>query len=116
MRRKRFCGARTRRGTPCQCKAIETKRGAWRCRLHGGFSTGPKTAEGRARIAAAVRQRGSSYTPELPDRRSYTPELADLSTGPKSPEGKARISAAARQRWAAYRAGKAAAEMKADTG
>ena len=57
MRKKRFCGARTRRGTPCQCKAIETKRGAWRCRLHGGLSTGPKTAEGRARIAAAQRAR-----------------------------------------------------------
>jgi hypothetical protein len=68
MRRKRFCGARTRRGTPCQCKAIRTKRGAWRCRLHGGLSTGPKTPEGRARIAAAVRQRGSSYTPDLADR------------------------------------------------
>ncbi len=24
-----------------------------RCRLHGGLSTGPKSAEGRARIAAA---------------------------------------------------------------
>src|SRR5262245_9494744 len=57
MRQKRFCGARTRRGTPCQCKAIETKRGAWKCRLHGGLSTGPKTAEGRERIAAAQRAR-----------------------------------------------------------
>jgi len=26
-----------------------------KCRLHGGMSTGPKTAEGRARIAAATR-------------------------------------------------------------
>ena len=28
-----------------------------RCRLHGGKSTGPKTPEGRARIAAAQRLR-----------------------------------------------------------
>lgn len=57
MRQKRHCGARTRRGTPCQGKAIQTKRGAWRCRLHGGLSSGPKTPEGRERIAAAQRAR-----------------------------------------------------------
>ena len=57
VRQKRFCGARTRRGTPCQCKAIETKRGALRCRLHGGLSTGPKSIEGRARIAAGQHAR-----------------------------------------------------------
>jgi hypothetical protein len=28
-----------------------------RCRLHGGLSTGPKTQEGRERIAEAQRQR-----------------------------------------------------------
>lgn len=57
MRQKIKCGARTRRGTPCQCKAIRTKRGAMRCRLHGGLSTGPRTIEGRARISEAMRQR-----------------------------------------------------------
>jgi hypothetical protein len=51
LRQKRHCGARTRRGTPCQCKALKTKRGAWRCRLHGGLSTGPRTAEGASRSA-----------------------------------------------------------------
>jgi hypothetical protein len=61
MRQKRFCGARTRRGSPCQCKAIQTKRGAWRCKLHGGLSTGPITAEGRARISAAMRARWSLW-------------------------------------------------------
>ena len=55
MRPKILCQATTKRGTPCQCKAIETKRGAWRCKLHGGLSSGPKTPEGRARIAAAQR-------------------------------------------------------------
>ena len=44
------CGARTRRGTACQKPPLAGKN---RCRLHGGLSTGPRTAEGKARIAAA---------------------------------------------------------------
>ena len=44
------CGARTRRGTACQKPPLA---GKTRCRLHGGLSTGPKTPEGKARIAAA---------------------------------------------------------------
>ena len=42
------CEARTRRGTPCQCKALPNGR----CKLHGGASTGPKTPEGKRRSAA----------------------------------------------------------------
>ena len=45
-----LCGAKTRSGKPCAKYPMNEKR---RCRLHGGLSTGPKTAEGRARIAAA---------------------------------------------------------------
>ncbi|NEX19760.1 hypothetical protein G3480_05430 [Thiorhodococcus mannitoliphagus] len=41
---KPICGARTRRGTRCQCKPV---RGG-RCKLHGGASTGPTTTEGKA--------------------------------------------------------------------
>ena len=44
------CGARTRAGCPCRAPAIS---GKLRCRMHGGRSTGPRTPEGRARIAAA---------------------------------------------------------------
>ena len=44
------CAAKTRKGTACQ---KPTLRGKTRCRLHGGLSTGPKTPEGKARIAAA---------------------------------------------------------------
>jgi hypothetical protein len=40
------CGAKTRGGTVCQCPAMPNGR----CRLHGGLSTGPKTAEGIDRI------------------------------------------------------------------
>lgn len=44
------CLAKTRAGTPCKNPAITGKE---RCRMHGGKSTGPRTAEGKARIAAA---------------------------------------------------------------
>ena len=44
------CCARTRRGTACQKPPLN---GKTRCRLHGGLSTGPRTVEGKARIAAA---------------------------------------------------------------
>ena len=44
------CGAKTRRGTACQ-RPAKKKNG--RCRLHGGTSSGPRTEQGRAKIAAA---------------------------------------------------------------
>ncbi|UDL87039.1 hypothetical protein LGH82_17630 [Mesorhizobium sp. PAMC28654] len=49
-----LCGARARTGNPCQ---MRVEPGKAKCRLHGGLSTGPKTAEGKARIAAATRDR-----------------------------------------------------------
>ncbi len=49
-----LCGARTRSGSSCMKKAEAGRR---RCRLHGGASTGPRTAEGKARNAAATRAR-----------------------------------------------------------
>ena len=48
------CGARTRKGHPCRNRSEPGRR---RCKFHGGKSTGPRTAEGRARIAAAMRER-----------------------------------------------------------
>ena len=49
------CGARTRAGGSCQARAVwdmendrpRTPNG--RCRMHGGLSTGPRTAEGKRR-------------------------------------------------------------------
>ena len=49
------CGARTRRGTACQKLPMKGKK---RCKLHGGLSSGPKSAEGKARIAAAHYRHG----------------------------------------------------------
>ena len=48
------CGAKTRSGGKC---ALRVEPGKKKCRLHGGLSTGPKTKEGRERIAAANRER-----------------------------------------------------------
>jgi hypothetical protein len=48
------CGARTRRGSRCKCPAMSNGR----CRLHGGLSTGPRTAEGIERIRQAVTKHG----------------------------------------------------------
>lgn len=53
------CGAKTtRKGTPCRNKS---EPGRKRCKFHGGRSTGPKTAEGRERIAAAQRTRWARW-------------------------------------------------------
>jgi hypothetical protein len=54
------CGARTRAGECCRQPAMKNGR----CRMHGGLSTGPRTAEGRARCAAARRTHGF-YSAEM---------------------------------------------------
>ncbi|WP_202948545.1 HGGxSTG domain-containing protein [Nitrolancea hollandica] len=58
------CGAKTRRGTPCQAPANWPKGSPQprngRCRMHGGLSTGPKTQEGKAAIASNRRRRNAS--------------------------------------------------------
>jgi len=48
------CGARTRGGHPCRAWAMPNGR----CRMHGGKSTGPRTAEGLARLRAARTRTG----------------------------------------------------------
>ncbi|WP_445810459.1 HGGxSTG domain-containing protein [Yoonia sp.] len=53
------CGAKTRAGPPCKNPAVTGKA---RCRMHGGKSTGAKTAEGRARLSALHLQHGRSTT------------------------------------------------------
>jgi hypothetical protein len=53
------CGATTRKdGHPCWW---EPEPGKKRCKFHGGRSTGPKTAEGRQRIAEAQRRRWNNW-------------------------------------------------------
>jgi hypothetical protein len=54
------CSAMTRRGTPCARTALANGR----CANHGGLSSGPKTAAGRARIAKAQRKRWAKWRAE----------------------------------------------------
>jgi hypothetical protein len=55
---KQTCGAQTRAGHPCKSRVL-WKSG--RCKHHGGLSTGPKTAEGKQRIAEAQRKRWAMW-------------------------------------------------------
>jgi hypothetical protein len=68
------CGAKTRRGTPCLCPAMPNGR----CRLHGGLSTGPRTAEGIERIRRARLKHGR-FTKEAKAERGYIRELISAS-------------------------------------
>jgi hypothetical protein len=68
LRDGRSCCAQTRAGHPCRRRALENGR----CPNHGGLSTGPKTAVGKARIADAQRQRWAQWRIE---RGPQTPLL-----------------------------------------
>jgi hypothetical protein len=74
-RKKQLCGARTRRGTACRCKALANGR----CRLHGGLSTGPKTLRGKMKAFQNLRQyralpsQGVYEVLDLLERKGYTP-------------------------------------------
>ena len=67
------CGAKTRRGTACQCPAMRNGR----CRLHGGLSTGPKTPEGIERIRRAATKHGRSSQAAKAERRHLSQLLRD---------------------------------------
>ena len=55
------CGARCRDGSRCEAPPVWDRRldraVNGRCRMHGGLSTGPKTEEGRRRVADSNRVR-----------------------------------------------------------
>jgi hypothetical protein len=64
------CGSRTRAGTPCRQAAM----GNGRCRMHGGLSTGPRTAEGLERIRKA-RTRAGLHSAEMLEMRRWSAAL-----------------------------------------
>ena len=74
-RPRRRCGARTRKGTACQ-RLGTPKNG--RCHLHGGASTGPRTEEGRARIAAAQFKHGRRSKKAIAERRAATRKKREI--------------------------------------
>lgn len=59
------CGAKTRRGTPCNAPAMSNGR----CRLHGGKSTGPRTPEGLERSRKANFKHGLYSAESLAERK-----------------------------------------------
>ena len=67
IKNARKCGATSKR-TKLPCQAPAMKNG--RCRLHGGKSTGAKTAEGLEKIRQA-NLRSGRYTKEAIENRRY---------------------------------------------
>jgi hypothetical protein len=59
------CGARTRAGTPCRAPAMKNGR----CRMHGGASTGARTAVGRA-LCGHARRKHPAWLAAGPSERS----------------------------------------------
>ena|SRR5207248_1396400 len=59
------CGAQNRRGTACRCPAMPNGR----CRMHGGLSTGPRTAAGVERVQRAVTKHGRYSKAALIERQ-----------------------------------------------
>jgi hypothetical protein len=68
------CGAKTRRGSACQAPAMRNGR----CRLHGGKSTGPRTAEGLERCRMANWKHGLYSQQALVERRRIRELLARM--------------------------------------
>src|SRR5258708_35198335 len=68
------CGAKTRRGTSCQCPAMKNGR----CRLHGGPSTGPKTAAGIEAIRLARTKHGYYSKAAIEERQQSRAEMRAL--------------------------------------
>ena len=69
------CCTRTRHGTECQKPPL---RGKKRCRLHGGLSPEPRTAEGRARIAEAHYRHGRRAKKFVEMRARIWKELREI--------------------------------------
>ena len=71
------CGARCRNGSSCKAPPVWDKRldrpVNGRCRMHGGLSTGPKTEEGRWRIAESNRTRSANLS--LGEKRGKREEV-----------------------------------------
>jgi hypothetical protein len=80
--KERPCCAKTRSGTSCKRRGLG--RGG-RCANHGGLSTGPRTLEGRQRIAEAQRKRwaevesehGQTLRDRLKSQKAMFPQTAN---------------------------------------
>ena len=77
----RRCGATNRRGMSCRAPAMHGKR---RCQMHGGKSTGPKTAAGIQRIRQAHWKDGSRSVRLQREFQAWYSETFGVSTKGKA--------------------------------
>src|SRR5262249_36255007 len=97
------CCAKTRAGAPCIMRVVPGKR---RCHFHGGLSTGPRTVEGRARIAEAQRRRWRAFryvkaNSTKPWRRRVLADmLKNLAFNPRSQRWSFRVTRCERSKTA----------------
>jgi hypothetical protein len=63
----RYCGAKNRKGEPCQ--RVAGKNG--RCANHGGLSTGAKTPEGKLRQKMASWKTGQHSKEAIAERKAF---------------------------------------------
>ena len=66
------CLAKTRQGKACKNPAMKNRT---RCKLHGGKSTGPRTPEGKARVAAAHTKHGRRSKAHMEKVRQINADL-----------------------------------------
>lgn len=76
------CQAHSRSGKPCGNFTVKGKRV---CKLHGGWSTGPRTEEGRERIRQALTKHGRYSAKTIKEQldfrllmQSYRNELQEV--------------------------------------
>jgi len=55
---------------PCKASGILMKNGNIRCRMHGGWSTGPKTPEGKAKALLNLKQNNNDQKTRTDSRDS----------------------------------------------
>ncbi len=80
------CGARRRHGRGiCQSHPLK---GHWRCKHHGGRSTGARTPEGQARVTAAMVAGRAKWVERM--RRAKAAGLVERFPGGRRPGRKAR--------------------------
>ena len=77
-----LCGARTRKGRPCRNMS---EPGRSRRKFHGGMSTGPRTPEGRERIAEAQHLRWRSWRAANSIATVSTDQVASLESAIPAP-------------------------------
>ena len=72
---KNYCSAKTRHGTACQKPPLKGRK---RCRNHGGHSSGPKSVEGKARIATAYFKHGRRSKRFVEQRKKIWADLREV--------------------------------------